>query len=381
MKILLATDYFMPSLGYEAGLAEAYMMLGHDVLYSASHRVPAEKAGLKTRDENTAIPHRLHSALRIGSRHILIPGIAIDIARFKPNVVHAHTFFDLTSVMVALLKPVFKYRLVYSCHASHVNTDVASSAWRRVTYTVWRCIGGKLIGALADEMNAVGENEQAMVAWGTGKDISEVPIVRLGADLSMFSRPMADRRELRKRLGIGADDIVLVHVGTLAERKQVELLVRATTVLRRLEHGVSALIVGGGDPDYVASVRRVIEQEGAAQFVTLIDNFESRERVAGYYAISDIAVWPGDISIASIEAMASGLPLVLKAGDRYRDFLVSGENGVLYSAGNQEALNQSILDLVENRGLREKMGSNGRNFAEKEFAWLSIAKSLVSRMA
>lgn len=371
----------MPGLGYEAGLAEAYMMLGHDVLYSASRRVPAEKAGLKTGDENTAIPHRLHSVLRIGSRHILVPGMAIDIARFRPGIVHAHTFFDLTSVMLALLKPFFRYRLVYSCHASHLNTDVGSSAWRRVTYAVWRCVGGRLIRAMADEVNAVGENEQTLVAWATDRDASEVPIVRLGADLSVFSKATTGRRELRKRLGLGEDDIVLVHVGTLAKRKEVELLVRATARLRRLEHAVSSLIVGGGDREYIARVKYTIEQEGAARFVELIDRFESRDTVADYYSIADIAVWPAEISIATIEAMAAGLPLILKGGDPYRNFLVGGGNGLLYAADGPDTLTESILLLIEDRGLRETMGSNGRDLAEREFEWLSIAKALVSRIA
>jgi glycosyltransferase involved in cell wall biosynthesis len=105
------------------------------------------------------------------------------------------------------------------------------------------------------------------------------------------------------------------------------------------------------------------------------------ERLRALYASSDILVLPTRadcFSLASIEAMASGLPVITTSVGGIPEIVVDGETGILIPPGDALALRQAIQQLVDHPDRRGCMGRAGRQRAERRFDGVQNARRLVA---
>jgi glycosyltransferase involved in cell wall biosynthesis len=84
-----------------------------------------------------------------------------------------------------------------------------------------------------------------------------------------------------------------------------------------------------------------------------------------------------------IEAMACGLPVIsFNCPDGPSDIITDGEDGFLVENGNIETLADKICYLIENEGLRMKMGQNARESVKRYFPdeimnkWITLFETL-----
>jgi glycosyltransferase involved in cell wall biosynthesis len=161
-------------------------------------------------------------------------------------------------------------------------------------------------------------------------------------------------RDLRTRVGVGPDDLVVACVGSLTRRKGVEVLVRATTRLSgRSQTGVF-LIVGHG-PLW----SRLHEQADESPAKLIFTGRVEHDRLPAYLAAAEVFAFPSiseGMPRAVLEAMAMGCAVVASDIDGVRDVIVSGENGVLVPPGDVDALARAIEALADDRELRERLG-------------------------
>ena len=95
-----------------------------------------------------------------------------------------------------------------------------------------------------------------------------------------------------------------------------------------------------------------------------------------YYAASDVVVLPSlkeATSIAGLEAMATGKPLVGTNVGGIPQIITDGETGILVPPRNPDELAHAIVFLLNDDGKRAAMGLNARKRAESEFSWQIIA--------
>jgi len=76
-----------------------------------------------------------------------------------------------------------------------------------------------------------------------------------------------------------------------------------------------------------------------------------------------------------LEAMSLGLPVVATDVSGCRDSVVEGETGYLVPPKDAESLSDAIIKLAKDRGLREKLGQNGRKLAEQRFDVKNIVQA------
>jgi hypothetical protein len=118
-----------------------------------------------------------------------------------------------------------------------------------------------------------------------------------------------------------------------------------------------------------------------------------------YYGMADVFVSPSDniqetFGLNVIEAMASGLPVVVSDWDGYKDTVADGSTGFLIPtywadcgfswcqrfqmaqsvAVDMDRLIQSMQALLENKELRKSMGKAGRQRVESKFSWEKVIK-------
>jgi glycosyltransferase involved in cell wall biosynthesis len=86
------------------------------------------------------------------------------------------------------------------------------------------------------------------------------------------------------------------------------------------------------------------------------------EDVRPYLAASDIFILPSrteGLPIALLEAMATGLPVIATHVGGIPEVVVDGETGILLPPDDPDRLAESIIHLVENRGLQRQYGESG----------------------
>lgn len=137
------------------------------------------------------------------------------------------------------------------------------------------------------------------------------------------------RHEARQRLGIAADEKILLYVGRVAKEKNMDTLIDAAAILCKLNAAARLLVVGDG-PYRVACIERV-RAAGIGNQVRFV-GYIPRSQVDLYYEASDIFVFASQTETQGLvigEAMTFGLPSVVVAGGGAGSAIVDGENGFL----------------------------------------------------
>ena len=159
-----------------------------------------------------------------------------------------------------------------------------------------------------------------------------------------------------------ADPPRLIMVARFAAPKDHQTLLKALGLLKELPWSLT--LVGDGD------ARRVVEKLAVELGIReRIDFLGVREDVAALLAASQVFVLSTQregFPLSVLEAMRAGLPVVASSVGGISEAVETGTTGLLFPAGNVEALQEQLALLIKNRTLRLKMGQAGRQrFSEK----------------
>jgi UDP-glucose:(heptosyl)LPS alpha-1,3-glucosyltransferase len=189
-------------------------------------------------------------------------------------------------------------------------------------------------------------------------DERAVAVIPNGVDTARFApgRLAPLRAPERARLGAG-DDLLCLMVAHNLRLKGFDTTLKALVRLRSM--GISPrLVVAGGVPDRLWS--DLVDGLGLAGRVTLLGQVAEVERL---YAAADVLVHPtrwDACSLATIEAMAAGLPVITTAANGAADLITDGTDGyVLADAEDHRALADRIAALHD-PALRSAVGLAAR---------------------
>ncbi|MGC9039291.1 MAG: glycosyltransferase family 4 protein [Roseiflexus sp.] len=165
----------------------------------------------------------------------------------------------------------------------------------------------------------------------------------------------------------------IICVARLIERKGQRHLIAA---LRRLrDDGVAATVEFVGTGDAEQTYRAEAERLHVADLVTFA-GYVPRERIAEHYANADVFVLPSyneGMSVATLEAMAAGLPLVVTRTGGTIELVQEGVNGLTFAWSDVETLTQHLTYLAANRDYLRQMGAASRQRAER-MSWEAVAQ-------
>jgi glycosyltransferase involved in cell wall biosynthesis len=135
------------------------------------------------------------------------------------------------------------------------------------------------------------------------------------------------------------------------------------------------LVAGDGVMrDYL---KALVNKLGISQHVRFVGFVEESLKPL-YYKAADIFCLPSVMStevfpLALLEALASGLPMIVSNLNTFKCIIEDGYNGIVTKRGDSKALADAIVYLLENEDVRRKMGENARRKAEK-YSWEKIAE-------
>jgi glycosyltransferase involved in cell wall biosynthesis len=207
----------------------------------------------------------------------------------------------------------------------------------------------------------------------------KVIVVHNAVDATEFSPdgPVEDTGDVRQgtlKVGLPA---------ALTQIKGHELLLRAAMRIQKEIPSVNFYFIGGtiydtvGDRGYEDKLRRSVKEKGLEPSV-VFTGFQ--EKMAPWYRAMDIVVnastVPEGFGRTLLEAMACGKAVAGPNAGGIPEFVRHGENGLLYEMGNADALADTILTLLHDPALRQRLASSGRETAIHRFTTEPYAKAI-----
>jgi glycosyltransferase involved in cell wall biosynthesis len=190
------------------------------------------------------------------------------------------------------------------------------------------------------------------------------------------------RDELRKRLSMPEQAVVVLHVGRLVPQKAVDVLIRAVAAARARAPQLHLVVVGRG-PEEAALRALAAEVELPVTFAGFLaeNDLQSAYAAADIFALlSHRETW----GVAVTEAAACGLPLVLSRNvGAAADLLEPGENGIPVTPGDAADAADALAALALNPELRTRYGARSRELVRPWGYDESVAAlaDLVARVA
>lgn len=209
-----------------------------------------------------------------------------------------------------------------------------------------------------DTVMALGEHGGAAKLRWLG--VEKIQVVPLGVEIDEFNLSNRDPK-LRRSLGIGDDEPMLIYVGRLDRERRAELVVEAYRKLPR-ELGARLVLVGEGP------VRDSILETGDDRVIAP-GYLKDRAELARWLASADMyvsAMADETFGVSVIEAQASGLPVVGVTAGGMLD-RVDPETGRLGPVDDCNAMAANILEVWNSD--RAAMALAAREHVEGRFSW------------
>lgn len=238
-------------------------------------------------------------------------------------------------------------------------------------------------------VNNSSEGAERCVA--SGIDPARVLRIPNGVDLGRYS-PVATpaRADLARRLGLDPERRYVLFVGSAQHRKGIDVMARAFVRVARKVPDADLLIVGPNDfsdlrrysPDRQGLVDRVRARFAKAGFVDRVHWVGTADNVDEFMKVSAVFCLPtrreGSPN-AVAEAMATGLPVVVaRLPNVTTDLVRSAREGVLVHGHQPREYAHSLVELLTNEPLRQRMGAAARGRIEHEYGIESTVDQYMS---
>jgi len=191
--------------------------------------------------------------------------------------------------------------------------------------------------------------------------------IPLGIDTEVF-KPSLNKLEKKKKIGLENYKII-GYCGRISKEKNISTLHKAFLRLKN-KYKIFLLIVGWGSKKNI-SIFKPLENIKITGFV---------EDIVPYLQAMDIFVLPSlteTSSLATMEAMAVGLPVIATKVGYVKEYIIDRENGLFFPKHNDLVLSLKIEHLLKHKKLRKKLGMNARKTALDKFSWDRTAEKIV----
>jgi 1,2-diacylglycerol 3-alpha-glucosyltransferase len=217
----------------------------------------------------------------------------------------------------------------------------------------------KIMLSVFNQMDAATTPSHAAAEILRNQDIRfSVQAISNGVDTKRFAfDPKVDRHGIRRKYGLATDKTIFLYVGRLDGEKRVDILVQAVSELRQNNFQ----LVIAGDGLQAKSLRRQARALGVEERIIFL-GYVPAEDLPALYMSTDIFVMPSTAelqSIATLEALSCGKPVLAANARALPELVEHGVNGYLFESDNASDAAHWMNKFLERPEEWAAMGQSG----------------------
>lgn len=155
---------------------------------------------------------------------------------------------------------------------------------------------------------------------------------------------------------------IILAAGRIVPVKGYIRLIEAWSKIHIKAPGWKVCIYGDGDPEYIRSIKEYIHKVGVERTVELLPStpdIENKMQESKIYAMASLTEC---FPMVLLEAMVNGLPIIsFDCPTGPRNILTNNKNGILVENDDIKNYSIKLLELIQNRELREKLSLEAKN--------------------
>ncbi len=363
-------------------LAKSYQKLGHKV------RVVGPAGWWKNRKSRFDYPiHRWPTMRGHFKEQVALSELFLDISIYGCDILHAHATY-LPGYVCTKLRKIKKVPFILTPHGADIHMVPEVGYGLRLDSK----IDSKIRVAVkhADLLTAISASVQnSLLSAGANQDkIRHIPN---GVDLNRFQEGVVSKELVCDRLNLPADSKLIITIGRYEPRKGQDILIRAMPSILSKEKSARLVIIG----QKTEALNGLIDELGLIDKVRLAgtlmppnivhstdNSHESIDepdwlveycRHSSVYVSASIDEGAEGLSLALLEGMAAGLPVVATNISGNKDVVIDNRNGYIVDPGDPAKLAAAISSVLENDDRREKMSQESKEIIEC-YGWDDIAR-------
>jgi glycosyltransferase involved in cell wall biosynthesis len=299
----------------------------------------------------------------------LAKAVAQETSKF--DLVHIHELWSHPHLSAYRAAKKAKKPYVISVHGGLEPWAINHKALKKKVYSV---LCQRRILQKAGALHAITDEETKHIrAFGVDNEILMIPN---GINPEEFQN-LPSRWELEQLYPRLAGKLVVLFLGRLHPIKGLDILARAFGKIARGRDDLCLLVVGPDSAGYQAEVVKILETDGVLDKVVFAGMLSGHEKLAALGG-ADVCVIPSYSevrSIVALEAMASGLPVIITRQCHFPEAADAKAGLVIEPEVNQLAA--ALEKLLNEPTLRQEMGSNGRRLVAEKFTWDKVADQMI----
>ncbi|APA68532.1 TIGR04063 family PEP-CTERM/XrtA system glycosyltransferase [Janthinobacterium sp. 1_2014MBL_MicDiv] len=290
----------------------------------------------------------------------------------RPDILHAHS--PVLNAIAALyvgralgIPVVYEVRALWEDAAADHGTSPAGG----VRYRLTRALETHALRR-ADAVTTICDGLRRELR-ARGVPAEKITVIPNAVDSAAFSATAPADPWLAHTLGLHGH-LVIGFIGSFYAYEGLALLLRAMPRMLAAQPALRLLLAGGGPQE--AALRVLAAQLGIGGAVVFAGRVPHAQ-VAAYYQLLDICVYPRlamrltelVTPLKPLEAMAQGRLVVASDVGGHRELVEHGKTGLLFRAGDAQALAQTILTLLLTPDSWTPLRRQARAFVETQRNW------------
>lgn len=212
------------------------------------------------------------------------------------------------------------------------------------------------------------------------KGIENIEVVGVGLDITKFDKERYMNIETESLLEKMKNKRNILYVGSIIKRKNVDLVIRAFNEIKRNSQydDVQLILIGKGDEKYINKCFSLLSKEAKGSLIH--QPFIENAQLKFIYNKAEIFVLPSlqeIFGMVLLEAMYFELPVISSYSAGAETLIDNGKNGIIISEFDKDIWKKKLCFLLDNEGIRKKMGKTAQKTILTKFMWTKIVNRII----
>jgi len=200
---------------------------------------------------------------------------------------------------------------------------------------------------------------------------NHIQVIYNGIDESRYGKN--NSKELRELLNIPDDALLVGCLGNVRPAKSYDVLIAAAaTLIHEKKQNIHFIVAGHKKPELMKKLDELMVKHAVVNRVHFIGFHEDTARYLGQLDFFALSSSSEGFSIATIEAMATGLPVVATRCGGPQEILEHNVTGLLVEINDPQALADQLLQLIQHHSDGQRIASAGKAHAISMFSFASM---------